>query len=142
MRPTVRIEPLSRGQGVAGRGAVRSGGGAVFSPEAGAGPSRAGVSGPTVATPSVDALLALQAADDPMQGRRRSVRRAGAMLDLLEGLKADLVVGTISDSRHNQLMALIGQARERGEAGLEALVDDIELRVLVELAKRGRTLAI
>ena len=60
------------------------------------------------------------------------------MLDLLEELKADLLVGQMGAG---QLDALIGQLnglRERVDPGLDAIIDDIELRVLVELAKLGR----
>jgi hypothetical protein len=35
-------------------------------------------------------------------------------------------------------MTLINQAREQGDPGLDELLDDIELRARVELAKRGR----
>jgi hypothetical protein len=44
----------------------------------------------------------------------------------------------LSASKLDLLMALIGEARERSEPGLDALLDDIELRARVELAKRGR----
>ena len=56
---------------------------------------------------------------------------------MLDAIKTDLLVGAVSDGRLNQLMAIIGQARERTEPGLDALLDDIELRARVELAKRG-----
>lgn len=59
------------------------------------------------------------------------------LLDALEGIKADLLVGATSVERLGELMTLIGQARERGEPGLDGLLDDIELRARVELAKRG-----
>lgn len=36
-------------------------------------------------------------------------------------------------------MALLQQAKTRTEAGLDALVADIELRVRVELAKLGKS---
>ena len=48
-----------------------------------------------------------------------------------------MLVGRVSEGRLNQLMALIAQARERSEPGLDAALDDIELRARVELAKRG-----
>ena len=41
---------------------------------------------------------------------------ATALLDTLEEIKADLLIGRVSEGRLNQLMALIGQARERGDA--------------------------
>jgi hypothetical protein len=47
----------------------------------------------------------------------------------------------MAEGRLNQLMAVLTQARERSEPGLDALLDDIELRARVELAKRGLYLA-
>lgn len=85
----------------------------------------------------IDGLLALQSAEDPALRRKKQVRRATALLDTLEEIKADLLVGRVSEGRLNQLMALIGQARAGGEPHLDALLDDIDLRARVELAKRG-----
>ena len=45
--------------------------------------------------------------------------------------------GKMSEGRLNQLMAVMSQAREKADPGLDALLDDIELRARVELAKRG-----
>jgi hypothetical protein len=36
------------------------------------------------------------------------------------------------------LLALLGQARDRTEAGLDGVLDEVELRARVELAKFGR----
>ena len=47
------------------------------------------------------------------------------------------LTGRVSEGRLNQLMAVLGQAREKADPGLDALIDDIELRARVELAKRG-----
>jgi len=93
-------------------------------------------SGATAAA-GIDALLALQSVEDPTLKRKKQVRRATALLDTLEEIKADLLVGRVSEGRLDQLMALIGQAREGGDPRLDALLDDIELRARVELAKRG-----
>jgi hypothetical protein len=47
----------------------------------------------------------------------------------------------MSEGRLNQLMAVMSQARERSDPGLDAILDEIELRARVELAKRGLYLA-
>ena len=86
---------------------------------------------------SIGALLALQSVEDPLLKRRRLVRRGNQLIDALEDLRADLLLGRISEGRLNQLMAVLSQARERAEPGLDVLIDDIELRARVELAKRG-----
>ena len=46
--------------------------------------------------------------------------------------------GEVGEGRLNQMMALVTQARDEIDPALDALIDDIELRVRVELAKRGR----
>ena len=85
---------------------------------------------------SLDALLALQAVEDPLL-KKKLVRRGTQLLDTLEDMKADLLSGRVSESRLNQLMAVLGQARDKADPRLDALLDDIELRARVELAKRG-----
>ena len=65
------------------------------------------------------------------------MRRGNQLLDTLDEIKTDLLVGRVSEGRLNQLMALISQARERSDPALDGLLDDIELRARVELAKRG-----
>ena len=86
---------------------------------------------------SLDALLALQAVEDPLLRKKRLVRRGTQLLDTLEEMKADLLTGRVSESRLNQLMAVLGQARDKADPRLDSLLDDIELRARVELAKRG-----
>jgi hypothetical protein len=60
------------------------------------------------------------------------------MLEQMEAIKADLLVGQVSADRLDQLVGMIGEARSRSEPALDAVLDDIELRVRVELAKFGR----
>ena len=76
--------------------------------------------------------------EDPLFAKKKALRRGNALLDTLETIKTDLLVGQVSEGRLNQLMVLIGQARERNLPGLDAVLDDIELRARVELAKFGR----
>ncbi|HEY4199851.1 MAG TPA: flagellar assembly protein FliX [Devosiaceae bacterium] len=119
-------------------GASRSGASAAFQIDQGETATRARESGPTMAASGIDALLALQAVEDPLLKRKKAMRRGKALLDVLDELRTDLLTGRMGESRLNQLMALIGQARERAEPGLDAIIDDIELRTRVELAKLGR----
>lgn len=134
----MRVDNTARANGLTARSGVnRSGSNGFFvndEPQA----ARVASAQPTVAASSIDALLALQAVDDPLLGRRKAIRRGTALLDTLEQVKADLLIGQVSEGRLNQLMALIGQARERNQSGLDDVLDDIELRVRVELAKFGR----
>lgn len=105
--------------------------------DAGAPAGRAAGVAAAVPSSGIEALLALQAVPDEKHERRRLVRRGRSLLDALDALKADLLAGRASEGHLNQLLALIGQAREKTEPGLDDLLDDIELRARVELAKRG-----
>jgi hypothetical protein len=121
-----------------GRGAAADAGFAVASEPATARAASIESAGPLA---SLDALLALQAVDDPLLKKRKLVRRGRSLLDGLEALRREVLAGPVGEGRLNHLMALVGQAREQADPGLDALIDDIELRVQVELAKRGRFLA-
>lgn len=135
----MRIDGNSRARAVGYGGAAgRTGQAAAFVPDEGQ-PIAHAANGPAVAAMGgIDALLALQAADDPLAARKKAIRRGGALLDLLEEIKADLLTGRVGEGRLNQLLALIGQARERTIPGLDSVLGDIELRARVELAKFGR----
>lgn len=109
-----------------------------FAPETAGEASGPAVAAPVAGATGIEALLALQAVDGPLVARRKAVRRGRALLDTLEEIKTDLLLGRISEGRLNQLMALIGQARERTLPGLDGALDEIELRARVELAKFGR----
>lgn len=101
--------------------------------------AKAQAAAPSSATANVGALLALQVVEDPLSERKKkAVKRGKSLLDKLEQIKADLLVGQVGEERLDSLMAMIGEARERSEPDLDALLDDIELRVRVELAKSGR----
>jgi Class II flagellar assembly regulator len=127
--------PANTGRTAAGRG---SGTGSVFQLSVDKGTPQAATAIETTASPAIDSLLALQSVEDPLQAKKRALRRGSALLDMLEAIKTDLLAGSIGEGRLNQLILLIGQARERSEPGLDGLLDDIELRARVELAKAGR----
>lgn len=132
----MRVES-SRSSGVAGRsGASRGGSG--FSIDAGQETQRAASAESVYQAANIDALLALQAVEDPLFAKKKALRRGNALLDTLETIKADLLLGQVSEGRLNQLMVLVSQARERHDPEIDALLDDIELRARVELAKFGR----
>lgn len=132
----MRIEGSNRLGNVTGRSSTHSASG-TFSIGSDAVPAQARPVANLAPTASIDALLALQAVEDPLSRRRKLVRRGNQLIDSLEGLRTDLLAGKLSEGRLNQLMAVMSQARDRSEPGLDALLDDIELRARVELAKRG-----
>jgi hypothetical protein len=134
----LRIENTARSNGVSARSGInRSGGGGFFVDDEAA-TARPSAAQPIAQSAGIDALLALQAVEDPLFAKKKAIRRGNALLDTLETIKADMLLGQVSEGRLNQLMALIGQARQKQMPGLEAVLDDIELRARVELAKFGR----
>ena len=104
-------------------------------------PSAAGASGVTAAggvarLTSLSDLMALQEVGGPLERRRRAVGRASQILDALEDLKLDLLDGSLSPTA---LEALTRSVREQraltDDARLEGVLDEIETRAAVELAK-------
>ncbi len=136
----MRIEGNARtGQVGTQNGAARSSGaGVAFQPSGPGETARAASMAPAASAAGIDALLALQAAEDPLQKKQRVVRRGRDLLDTLDSLKADLIMGRINPGKLDQLMKLIAQSREKTQPGLDRVLDDIELRARVELAKLGR----
>ncbi|KKB85005.1 hypothetical protein VW29_08360 [Devosia limi DSM 17137] len=136
----MRIDSTKSTNAVNGRSnAGRTGNGAAFQPIGGETPARVAGTAPMTAPAELSSLLALQGVEDPLQGRKkRAVARGTDLLDSLDDVKADLLVGRVSEDRLSQLMSLLSEAREQSMPGLDALLDDIELRVRVELAKFGR----
>ena len=136
----MRIETNSRASGIGYRSgaAGRAGGGDGFALDGSASATRATTTAPVSAASSLDALLALQAVEDPLFAKKKAIRRGHALLDTLDEIKADLLVGQVSEGRLNQLRTLLSEAREQSVPGLDSLLDDIELRVEVELAKFER----
>ena len=116
--------------------APRAGGGDGFriaSPEAASGPNQmASVS----SIMGVDALLALQDVGSPTERKRRAVGRAGRILDVLDEIKVALLDGDLDVTSLERLRRAIRDERAQTEdSGLEAVLDDIELRAAVEMAK-------
>ena len=138
----MRIEGPSRRSPVGGKSGVRgaSGGRPAFRLDEGTAAGHANAAHATSAPTELDAILALQAVEDPLLKKRRAVKRGRSLLDNLEALKAELVIGKVSEGRLERMLSLVRQARERIDPDLDAVIEDIELRVLVELAKFGRYL--
>ena len=95
---------------------------------------------PPKAAANIDALLALQGVEeDPVERRKRSVARGRGALDVLDDLKIGLLAGNFDASTVTRLRdAAASLKSSSGDAGLDAVLSEIELRVEVELAKAGR----
>lgn len=87
----------------------------------------------------VDALLALQEVSDDPGGRNRGRRHGEALLDQLDDLHLGLLSGRMSLDAMERLSAMV--AAKRGQVDdprLAQILDEIEIRAAVELAKLGR----
>jgi len=106
-----------------------------FAPET-AEPRAAGAVSSSVSITSVDALIALQEVPSAVTGRAKGVRRGRDMLDLLDEVRDGLLSGCVSRATLQRLLMLVNVKREEFvDPGLQSVLDDIELRARVELAK-------
>ena len=99
-----------------------------------------GVQEPVPVRPAApaDAVLAAQQAPDAQVGRRRGLRRGRMILDQLDSIPLALIAGAVPRATLLQLLVMIEFERiDSSEPRLAALLDDIELRARVELAKHG-----
>jgi hypothetical protein len=88
---------------------------------------------------NIDALLAMQGIEDPVERRKRSVQRGRGALDVLDDLKIGLLSGNFDASTVNRLRdAAASLKSSSGDPRLDAVLSEIELRVEVELAKAGQ----
>jgi hypothetical protein len=107
-------------------------------PDTTAAPETRAASAPRAAG-NIDALLALQGVEDPLERRKRSVARGRGALDVLDDLKIGLLSGNFDASTVTRLRdAAAGLKSTSGDPGLDAVLSEIELRVEVELAKAGQ----
>jgi hypothetical protein len=89
----------------------------------------------------LNTVLALQEAPDATRGRarKRAKERGDMMLDHLDEIRMGLLLGTIPMARLEQLAQLVRAKREQiDDPKLLAILDEIELRAAVELAKLSR----
>lgn len=121
--------PRGGGQGAAGGFSLPNVGGA------GDVAATARMAGP-VGVGSIDALLALQEVGGPLERRRKAVRRAGVILDVLDEVKLALLDGDLPPAALERLISAVKLERgEADDARLQGLLDEIETRAAVELAK-------
>jgi hypothetical protein len=84
----------------------------------------------------IEALMALQGQDGPTERRRRAVQRGRRALDTLDELKAEMLAGTLGPSTLLRLKSASADLTDpSGDAGLDTVLAEIDLRLAVELAK-------
>jgi Class II flagellar assembly regulator len=86
----------------------------------------------------IDALIALQGVEDPIERRRRAVKHGSRALDALDELKLGLLAGTLDQATMLRLKSAATDLHDpSGDDRLDAVLAEIDLRVAVELAKAG-----
>ncbi len=122
----------TRGAGGGGQFQIPNGRSAKHRPE---------ISGP-VAVGSIDAIVALQAVEEPSDQRRQAVETGDRILDLLDQLKIGVLSGQVRAVDLNRLKKTIErQLSVEDDPGLNDILKQIDLRARVELAKLKDTAA-
>jgi hypothetical protein len=85
---------------------------------------------------TLEALLSVQEVPDASDRAKRAVRRGEDMLDRLDELRYALLAGAMPRQQLDNLARLLrGRNGELADPRLASVLDDIELRCRVELAK-------
>src|SRR6202021_4283420 len=86
----------------------------------------------------IDALIALQGIEEPVERRRRAVRHGRRALDALDELKLARLAGTLDQGTLLRLKSLATDFKDgSGDEKLDSVLAEIERRVAVALAKAG-----
>ena len=84
----------------------------------------------------VDSLLALQEVENNQSGRSKQLSRGHDIVEQLDKIRIGLLEGSVSEAYLKNLDNLINNWRDADSDGdLKELIDEIELRAAVELAK-------
>jgi hypothetical protein len=136
----MKVNGPRAGGPVSGSGGAKRADGGGFAPAGlGGAPEPASVARAAAASgvASLDALLALQETLSPLERRRRAVVRAGRVLDMLDAVKLAILDGELSGEALERLRQSLTEARTAtDDPKLEGVLDEIETRAAVELAKR------
>ena len=94
----------------------------------------------TVASPNtiaaVDSILMLQGIDDSTSGRSKGLAQGEQLLDMLDQVRDGLLAGGVPRATLNRLASTLGKRQDSfADPHLQGVLDEIELRARVELAK-------
>ncbi|CAA7618598.1 flagellar assembly protein FliX [Magnetospirillum sp. UT-4] len=90
---------------------------------------------------AMDAVLLVQSVGDApeREARQRMIRHGEHILDRLEDIRHGLLLGTVPESKLVELAQMVRNRRDTcTDPRLAALLDEIELRAEVEIAKLSR----
>lgn len=133
------VGPQGTSYGTPAQGTRRTGSSSFSLPTASEAQDTRAATAPRAAA-NIDSLLAMQSViEDPAERRRRSVQRGRGALDLLDELKMAMLAGVPNPSALLRLRAAAADLKTAsGDAGLDAVMSEIDLRVEVEIAKASR----
>ncbi|KAK0351211.1 hypothetical protein LTR94_025876 [Friedmanniomyces endolithicus] len=119
-----------------GKPASAAGGFSLGQAPAPASTSATTASAPASSVADVSALMALQGVEGPLERRRRAVKRGAGLLDRLDEMKMALLSGEGDAASLERLARTLREERpDDADPGLKAVLDEIDLRASVELAK-------
>ncbi len=134
----MRVSATNRTTAATASGAARQVSGSGFSVGGGETPQAASAAVALRTVGGIDALLALQGVEDPVERRRRAVKHGRRALDALDELKIGLLSGTLDQSTMLRLKTAATDLQDgSGDDRLDQVLAEIDLRVAVELAKAG-----
>jgi len=85
---------------------------------------------------ALDSILTLQGLDDSTAGRSKGLARGRQLLDMLDEVRDGLLNGSVPRATLNRLANAVGQRHDHfADPKLQGILDEIELRAHVELAK-------
>lgn len=94
------------------------------------------VAGPANVT-NLDALLSLQAVDNPLNSKKETAERGVDLLDWLEEMRLSMLSGKLSPAQVQRLAQKVKNLGRTGDEKLDSILAEIDMRARVELAKVG-----
>ncbi|MCA3631285.1 MAG: flagellar assembly protein FliX [Methylobacterium sp.] len=133
----MRIVDQRNVNAVASSRSARVGGsaGARFTLDSGTATAKAEGAAPASVLGGLEALIAIQSEDTTRERRRRGLRRGHSLLDLLDELKIALLAGSPTPDLLNRLAVAMRDEGFSGDPRLDGILESIDLRAAVELAK-------
>lgn len=126
------VQSLSGARNLRGGSAA---GGARFTLDQGSPTAKAEGAAPAAILGGLEALIAIQSEDTTKERRRRGVRRGQGLLDLLDELKIALLAGNLPADLQLRLSMAMRDESFSGDPRLDSILEGIDLRAAVELAK-------
>lgn len=131
--------PLSTTAPARKKGKARSTSGTSFSEHLDESEGTSSTSG-TGTIGSISGVLNLQEVEDALTGEAKGKLRAEDLLDKLDEMRVDILSGALSTAKLQRLSQIVNEQKEEiSDPKLNAVLEEIDLRAQVELAKFMRT---